>query len=147
MRARKLAMVKRIPPSEAAGLLEQGWTYLDVRSIPEFEQGHPPGAANIPLLHFQGGRMVPNADFQRVVEAAFAKDARVVVGCKAGGRSRQAAALMEAAGYTNLVEMAGGFHGEQDAFGRVAIPGWQPQGLPVEATAPPEKTYAALSRK
>src|SRR5215510_220094 len=102
-------MVKRIPPAEAAELLKQGWTYLDVRSIPEFEQGHPAGAANVPLLHFQNGRMTPNPDFQKVVEANFPRDARIVVGCKSGGCSLNAAGLMQAAGYTNVVEMRGGF--------------------------------------
>ena len=61
-------MVKRVLPTEAAELLQQGWVYLDVRSVPEFDQGHPAGALNIPLLHVQGGRMAPNADFQRVLD-------------------------------------------------------------------------------
>jgi rhodanese-related sulfurtransferase len=139
-------MVKRIAPKEASALLAEGWSYLDVRSIPEFDEGHPTGAANVPLLHQVGGRMAPNPDFQRVVEASFAKDAKLVVGCKAGGRSRQAAALMEAAGYTNLVEMAGGYHGERDNFGRLSVPGWSAEGLPSEATSAPEKTYATLSK-
>ena len=65
-------MVKRVTPSEAAALLAEGWSYLDVRSIPEFEEGHPAGAANVPLLHFTGGRMSPNGDFQKVVAANFA---------------------------------------------------------------------------
>jgi rhodanese-related sulfurtransferase len=140
-------MVKRVTPPEAADLLADGWAYLDVRSIPEFESGHPPGAANIPLLHFTAGRMVPNGDFQRVVEAAFPRDAKLVVGCKAGGRSLQAAALLEAAGYTSVVDMRGGFHGEQDGFGRVTCAGWVASNLPVETAAPPEKTYPALSKK
>jgi rhodanese-related sulfurtransferase len=140
-------MVKRILPAEAAQLLEQGWTYLDVRSIPEFDQGHPPGAANVPLLHFQGGRMVPNPDFGRVVEASFPKDARLVVGCKTAGRSQQAAALMEAAGYANLVEMRGGFAGERDGMGRVSVRGWAEEGFAVETAAAPDKTYQALSAK
>ena len=140
-------MVKRIVPQEAAVLLGEGWSYLDVRSIPEFEQGHPTGAANVPLLHFQNGRMTPNPDFQRVVEANFAKDAKLVVGCKAGGRSLQAATLMEAAGYTNLVDMRGGFHGERDGFGRVSVAGWADEALPVETTAAPEKTYDTLASK
>ena len=140
-------MAKRVTPPEAAELLKQGWSYLDVRSIPEFEQGHPLGAANIPLLHFQNGRMAPNADFQRVVEASFPKDTKIVVGCKAGGRSLQAATLMEAAGYTSVVDMRGGYHGERDGFGRASVPGWAAEGLPVETTAPPDKTYAALSKK
>ena len=73
---------------------------------------------------FTDGRMSPNADFQRVVAASFPPDAKMVVGCKAGGRSLQAAALLEAAGYTSVVDMRGGFHGEQDGFGRVACAGW-----------------------
>ncbi len=140
-------MVKRVTPPEAAALLADGWAYLDVRSIPEFESGHPPGAANIPLLHFAGGRMTPNADFQKVVQAVFPRDTKLVVGCKAGGRSLQAAALLEAAGYTNIVDMRGGFHGEQDGMGRVSCAGWAASNLPVESAAPADKTYAELAKK
>ena len=140
-------MVKRVTPPEAAELLQSGWTYLDVRSIPEFEGGHPTGAANVPLLHFEGGRMSPNADFQKVVAANFPPDSKLVVGCKAGGRSLQAASLLEAGGYTSVVDMRGGFHGEHDSLGRVTCAGWAESNLPVEASAPPEKTYAALSKK
>ncbi len=140
-------MVKRVTPPEAAALMADGWSYLDVRSIPEFESGHPPGAANIPLLHFAGGRMMPNADFQKVVEAVYPRDTKLVVGCKAGGRSLQAAALMEALGYTSVVDMRGGFHGEHDGMGRVSCAGWAAEGLPVETAAPGEKTYAELSKK
>ena len=116
-------MVKRVTPIEADGLLKEGWAYLDVRSIPEFDGGHPTGAANIPLLHMAGGRMSPNPAFQSVVTANYPKDAKIVVGCKAGGRSLQAATLLEAAGYTSVVDMRGGFHGERDNFGRVACAG------------------------
>jgi rhodanese-related sulfurtransferase len=140
-------MPKRILPKEAAALVEQGWTYLDVRSIPEFEQGHPTGALNVPLLHFQNGRMAPNPDFQRVVEANLAKDAKIVVGCKAGGRSLQAATLMESAGYTNVVDMRGGYHGERDNFGRATVAGWADEGLPVATDSAPDKTYEALAKK
>jgi rhodanese-related sulfurtransferase len=140
-------MVKRVTPVEAEALLKEGWTYLDVRSIPEFDGGHPTGAVNIPLLHMAGGRMAPNAAFRSVVEGNFAKDAKIVVGCKAGPRSQQAAMLLEAAGYTNIVDMRGGFHGERDNFGRVAVAGWAESGLPVEAAAPAEKTYAELEKR
>ena len=140
-------MVKRVTPGEADALMKEGWIYLDVRSIPEFEGGHPTGAVNVPLLHNAGGRMAPNPAFQSVVEGNFAKDAKIVVGCKAGPRSMQAAALLDAAGYTNLVEVRGGFHGERDNFGRVAVAGWLESGLPVEQTAPPEKTYAELEKR
>ena len=116
-------MVKRVTPPEAEALLAQGWTYLDVRSIPEFEGGHPAGAANVPLLHMQGGRMAPNPDFESVVTANFPKDTKLVLGCKAGPRSSRAAAMLAELGYTDVVDMRGGFHGERDALGRVACAG------------------------
>jgi rhodanese-related sulfurtransferase len=140
-------MVKRVLPAEAADLVKQGWTYLDVRSIPEFDQGHPVKATNIPLLHFEGGRMLPNSSFQRVVEATFPKDTKLVVGCKSGGRSLQASGLLTAAGYTEIVDMRGGFGGERDALGRVACAGWADEGLPVATGADPGKSYAELAAK
>jgi rhodanese-related sulfurtransferase len=139
-------MVKRVSPPEAAELLKQGWRYVDVRSIPEFDEGHPQGAANVPLLHKQGGRMAPNPDFQKVMEANFPKDSQLVIGCKSGGRSAQAAALLEASGYTQVVDMRGGFSGERDALGRVTTPGWSEAGLPVEAVTPGQ-AYADLEKK
>jgi len=140
-------MVKRVTPPEADALLKEGWAYVDVRSIPEFEGGHPAGALNIPLLHMAGGRMAPNPAFQAVVEGNFAKDAKIVVGCKMGGRSLQAASLLEAAGFTNVVDMRGGWAGERDNFGRVSVAGWSECGLPVETTGPSEKTYAECEKR
>jgi rhodanese-related sulfurtransferase len=140
-------MVKRVLPAEAADLLKDGWTYLDVRSIPEFDQGHPVGATNIPLLHYQGGRMAPNPAFQRVVEATFSKETKLVIGCKSGGRSLQAAGLLAAAGYTEIVDMRGGFGGERDAMGRVSTAGWADAGLPVTTDGEPGKTYQDLAAK
>jgi rhodanese-related sulfurtransferase len=139
-------MAKRVTAADAAKLLEEGWSYLDVRSIPEFDDGHPPGASNVPLLHQQSGRMVPNSDFQKVVESNFPKDSRLVVGCKSGGRSAQAAALLEAAGFTQVVDVRGGMAGERDMMGRVTSPGWVDSGLPVEKTSAPGKSYADLHK-
>src|SRR5437868_3098876 len=101
--------VKRISPTEASELLGQGYTYVDVRSVPEYEQGHPAGAVNAPLMHFGPGGMSPNPEFVAVMQKAFPRDARLVVGCKSGGRSQRAAMMLEAAGFTGLVEMRGGW--------------------------------------
>lgn len=138
-------MARQVSVTEAADLMKQGWKYLDVRSIPEFEQGHPEGAANIPLLHSQAGRMVPNPEFQQVVQSHYGKDDKVLVGCKTGGRSSQAIALLEAAGYTELANVRGGFVGERDMYGRVAAPGWSTENLPTSKTAEPGKSYAELA--
>jgi rhodanese-related sulfurtransferase len=139
-------MPKRVTPQEAAELVSAGWTYLDVRSIPEFEQGHPRGAANVPLMHAQGGRMAANADFQKVIQANFPRDAKLVVGCKSGGRSMQAVGLLASLGYENLVDVRGGFGGERDAMGRVTVAGWGEAGLPVATQAEPGRAYADLQK-
>ncbi len=128
--------VKRITPTEAKSLLEQGYTYLDVRSMPEYEAGHPAGAKNAPLMHRGPAGMAPNPEFMAVVQANFPKDAKLVVWCQSGGRSQRAAMMLEGAGFTNLVEMRGGWGGEMDGAGRVVEKGWAALGLPSEkATA------------
>ena len=138
---------KQVTPPEAAELMKQGWKYVDVRSVPEFEQGHPEGAVNVPVLHAQGGRMVPNPDFQVVVQQSFAKEEALLVGCKAGGRSAQAIALMEALGFLNLALVRGGFGGERDMYGRVSVPGWAEAGLPVSKQPAPGSSYAELAAR
>jgi rhodanese-related sulfurtransferase len=91
--------------------------------------------------------MVPNAAFQRVVEATFPKDTKLVVGCKSGGRSLQAAGLLEASGYSAVVDMRAGFGGEHDALGRVSCAGWAESGLPTATQPEPGKSYVELSEK
>lgn len=134
-------------PAEAKALIDlnQGWVYLDVRSVDEFTAGHPVGAWNIPVLHRGPMGMTPNAEFVTVVAKTFQKTAKLVVGCASGVRSVRACELLAAAGYKDLVNMEGGFMGSRDDYGR-AIPGWASSGLPVEATAPIERTYAKLSQ-
>jgi len=128
-------MPNRVTPEEAAKLVEQGYTYVDVRSIPEYQQGHPKGARNVPFMHNEGGRMVLNAEFMQVMERLFPKDSKLVIGCKSGGRSLQAATLLERIGYKNLVDMRGGFDGEMNPHtGQMGVPGWSRVGLPVETT-------------
>jgi len=130
--------VRRVTPQEAKTLMDEGYVYLDVRSIPEFEKGHPEGAYNVPLLHMGAAGMAPNADFTAVVERHFPKDAKLVVGCKMGGRSAQACQLLESRGYTSLVDQKGGFEGQP------GNPGWSPAGLPVSTQAGAERTYEKL---
>jgi len=79
--------MKEMNAQEAYDLLQKDpdYLYLDVRSVPEFEQGHPIKAINIPLLHFVAGMgMLPNDDFVAVVEASLPKDAKLLVSCKTG---------------------------------------------------------------
>ena len=137
--------VKRVSPAEARDLIDkQGYVYVDVRSVPEFAAGHPTGAYNVPLMNMGPGGMTPNADFLAVMET-FPRDAKLVVGCKAGGRSARAASMLESAGYTSVVDQRAGFEGAPDpSTGRIGEPGWRPAGLPVTTDARPDRTYEAL---
>lgn len=140
--------VRRVEPDEAAGLLHQGWIYLDVRSVIEFDQGHPEGAYNIPLLDVVPGQgMRPNTGFLDEVSAAFPADTRLVVGCKSAGRSARAAQMLQAGGFGSVVDMSGGFSGEGDAMGRLVCVGWEARGLPVALAAAPGRSYAELKAK
>src|ERR1019366_472112 len=126
----------RISPQEASAKLAEGWTYVDVRTTQEFEAGHPPGAVNVPIMHADAGGMVPNADFLAVMTAAFPWDAKLVVGCKAGGRSLRAAQALLGAGFTSVLDQRAGWDGARNPFGQVTEPGWSRVGLPVEEGQP-----------
>lgn len=137
---------KTISVEQAKQLLDQGYVYVDVRSEPEFEASHVPGALNVPLNQMGPGGMTPNPDFVSVMEAAFAKDEKLVLGCKSGGRSKRALQLLLQAGYTETFEMGTGFEGSRDAFGR-PLKGWLQEGLPTESGSPPGQSYADVKQR
>lgn len=141
-----MANIPRVSPEEAKKLMDEGYTYLDVRTVAEYEAGHPVGAHNVPvMLHGLRG-MAPNPEFLEVVEAAYPKDAKLVLGCKAGGRSLRAAEMLAAVGYTNIIDQRAGFDGPRNQFGALVEPGWQVVGLPV-ATETPGASYAEIRKK
>ena len=131
--------LQRISPEEARDLLDsgEGYVYLDVRSVPEFEVGHAPGAKNIPLLHRTQSGMRPNQDFVAVCESALGKQAKIIT----------AAQILIASGFESVVDMRGGFGGERDYTGALVYPGWAPRGLPVTTEAGDDETYEALSSR
>jgi rhodanese-related sulfurtransferase len=137
--------IKHITVQQAQQQQGKGATYLDVRSVPEFEQGHPEGAFNVPLMHFDPTtqQMRPNADFLSVVRANFPPDTSMVIGCKMGGRSAQACEILSNAGYHDVTNVLGGFGGAPQ-FGHI---GWVQAGLPVETTADTARAYDALHKK
>jgi rhodanese-related sulfurtransferase len=137
----------RISPQEASAKLAEGWTYVDVRTTQEFEAGHPPGAVNVPIMHAGPGGMVPNPDFARVMEAAFTRDAKIVVGCKAGGRSLRAAQLLLGAGFTSVLDQRAGWDGARNPFGQIAEPGWSRVGLPTEEGQPGGRSWEDMKKK
>ena len=140
-------MPKQISVSEAHEAMQQGGTYVDVRSTVEFAQGHPAGAVNVPLFEPDEAtaEMQPNPDFMRVMQATFPPDTCLLVGCQAGGRSARAAQMLERVGFHDVSNVRGGFGGARDPMsGRVFDPGWAEAGLPVEEGAPAGQRYDDL---
>lgn len=70
---------------------KSGVVLFDVRTPEEYAEGHIPGARNIPVQDL-GSRM-----------GEVPKTGRVVVYCRSGNRSGRAQAMLEAAGYQDVV--------------------------------------------
>jgi len=100
--------------------LEQGHVnlLLDVREPAEWEKGHIPGVLLAPrgMLEWYDDSSTPYAK----PELTTQRDARIIVTCASGGRSMLAAQTLRKMGYTDVVNMAGGFNE------------WSKQGFPVE---------------
>ncbi len=137
--------IKHITVQQAHQQQGSGATYLDVRSVPEFLQGHPVGAFNIPLLHLdaQTGQMRPNPEFLAVVQANFPRGTPMVVGCKMGGRSQQACEILASAGFEDVANVLGGWGGAP----QMGHAGWVEAGLPVESAADQAREYDTLHQK
>jgi rhodanese-related sulfurtransferase len=142
--------MKEVTPQEAFALLEKepDTVYLDVRSVPEFQQGHPIRAINIPIFDFYPGMgMMPNEDFVNVVQANLPKNTKILVGCKTGVRSARAAELLGEFGYSDVANVRGGFIGVMDPMGRVLESGWSLLNLPVCTACAENSQYDQLATK
>lgn len=138
--------VARVDATEAQRLLEsEDYAYIDVRAPEEFIAGHARGAYNIPIALRVGDGTEDNRDFVTTVQTHFPGDTPLIVGCRSGKRSLRAAALLQAAGFTRVVDQRGGFEGERDAFGGVVVEGWKARGLPWTADAMPGRSHAELA--
>lgn len=84
------------------------YVLIDVREVDEFEQGHIPGAINIPLNSVPGHL------------SDITTEKPVVLVCARGGRSAMAADFLAGNGYENLFNLEGG------------TLAWMMRGLPME---------------
>ena len=69
---------------------------LDVRTPQEYREGHIPGSKNVPLQ-----------TLDKVTSIAENKDTVLYVYCYSGARSRQATAMLQHMGYTNVQNIGG----------------------------------------
>ncbi|MCA9565286.1 MAG: hypothetical protein KC561_17430 [Myxococcales bacterium] len=134
----------RVSAVDSAKLVSSGHVYLDVRTEEEFNESHPEGAFNIPVMITDPAvGMRPNPDFVSVVSAHFDKHAPIVLGCRSGGRSQTAARLLLEAGYTDLTDNRSGFLQGVDPEGRPEA-GWSQAGLPTSSTPQSGRSYPEL---
>jgi len=111
MEAEARKHIKEISVAEAKAELDSGKAiFLDVREPAEWEKGHIPKAKHLPrgLLEYKIANVVPD------------KSARIIVYCKVGGRGCFSTDTLCCLGYTDVVNMAGGWKA------------WVKAGYPVE---------------
>jgi rhodanese-related sulfurtransferase len=90
---------KQISVEEAAKIMnkESGYIILDVRRPDEFAAGHIPNAINVP------NEIIGSSDIPELPN----KEQLILVYCRSGRRSKEAAEKLVALGYTNIVEFGG----------------------------------------
>ena len=106
VKSEKKAEYKKITSDEAKKMMETEKTIVvDVRSLEEYNEGHIPNAISIPL-----------ETIENEAEAKLKnKNDLILVYCRSGRRSREAALKLIEKGYTNVID----FGGIQDWNGEV----------------------------
>ena len=122
---------------------KQAWDYLqahpealfvDVRMEIEYMYvGHPPGVVHIAWYEYPDMQPAPERFAQQVLREAGSTDRPVLLLCRSGKRTLPAGESLEAAGFTEVINILHGFEGDLDAhFHRNTVNGWRFDGLPWE---------------
>jgi rhodanese-related sulfurtransferase len=108
--------------------------FVDVRmEIESLYVGRPPGVENIPWYEYPDLQANPAQFAQLVEREAGDKNRPVYLICRSGKRTVEAGEVLEAAGFTHVVNILHGFEGELNAtFHRSTVSGWRFDGLPWE---------------
>ena len=89
----------QITQEEARRIMEEetGYLIVDVRTPEEYAEGHIPGAVNIPNESIGSTNLSQLPDQKQ----------KLLVYCRSGNRSKQAAEKLAALGYLNVYEFGG----------------------------------------
>ena len=90
---------EQITPAEAKALMdsEEGYIILDVRTPEEFAE-----------RHIEGAILIPDYEIGEKAESILTdKDQLILVYCRSGRRSKNAASELAKLGYTNIKEFGG----------------------------------------
>ena len=90
---------RQVNAEEADSMMEEesGYIILDVRTAQEYSEKHIPGAINIP------NETIGTEDIPELPDI----EQLILVYCRSGNRSKQAAEKLVKLGYTNIVEFGG----------------------------------------
>ena len=93
------ATYRQIDMDQAISLMETESNYIivDVRTLAEYNERHIPEAVNIPNENIGSEEITELPDKQQLI----------LVYCRSGNRSKQAAQKLADMGYTNVVEFGG----------------------------------------
>jgi rhodanese-related sulfurtransferase len=102
---------------------------VDVRTAEERKfVGHVPGSLHVPWMI--GTALTRNPRFTRELELKAKKHEVVLLLCRSGKRSAQAAEAATKAGFVNVFNIREGFEGDLDDGQRGASNGWRHHNLP-----------------
>ena len=89
----------QITQEEAKRIMEEetGYLIVDVRTQEEYAEGHIPGAINIP------NESIGNTNPSQLPD----QKQKLLIYCRSGNRSKQAAEKLAALGYSNVYEFGG----------------------------------------
>ncbi len=129
--------MKHLTPTETQAYLSAHpeALFLDVRMELEYLYvGHPPGAVHVAWYEYPEMQTDPARFVAQVRrEAGGALDKPLVLLCRSGTRTLAAGEALEAAGFTEVVNVLHGFEGDPDEnFHRGRLNGWRHDGLPWE---------------
>lgn len=97
--AAKTNEIRHVSMDDIVKIMDENKDYVivDVRTPDEYKEGHIPNAINIPNETIN----------ETVYDKLKDKNQLILIYCRSGSRSRQAAYKMQKLGYTNLVDFGG----------------------------------------
>jgi rhodanese-related sulfurtransferase len=128
--------MRHMLPRESWALMQADPAVLmiDIRmEIESMYVGRPPGAHNIPWYEYPDFTPDPVGFCASVQAEASDKTRPILLLCRSGQRSIDAGHALEAAGFTQVINVLHGFEGDLNAdFHRSSVNGWRFDQLPWE---------------